>query len=363
MSGNRVGRSTRSGVVLIVTVTVIAACSGGDRAESPQSAGSSSPSSSEEVTASVSPSASPIQLTEPALPEIQTIREAGGVTMRATHTTDWVIVAFGRAWVSGLGKGIGVFDARTGRPQGSVSVPQEPCAAPAAGFGAIWTATCGHIRGVVRIDPRQARVTGQAKLAIAQPESSLGAGEGAVWAIANGTSCSNCVLARIDPETLTITDRFPVPPGASAVRAGLGGVWITYYQDINVLRVNPTNGAIDATIPIGPSPAFLDIGGGAVWVMASADGALCQIDPGSNSLVACTVLDPGGGYGDLTVGNGYVWWRGTQALVDQVDPRSGQVVRRIGLGLGQGDGSAAAGSGQLWISAHDVAKLYRVPLR
>jgi hypothetical protein len=354
----------RSGVALIITATAIAACSGADRAGSPQSDGSSSAASSiGGVTSSASPPASPIQLTEPALPQIQTIREAGGVTMKATHTTDWIIVAFGRAWVSGLGKGIGVFDARTGRPQGSVSVPQEPCAAPAAGFGAIWTATCGHPRGVVRIDPRKARVTGQATLAIAQPESSLGAGEGAVWAIANGTSCSNCVLVRIDPDTVTITDRFRLPPGASAVRAGLGAVWITYFKDINVLRVNPADGAIEATIPIGPNPAFLDIGGGSVWVMASADGALCQIDPDSNSVIACTVLDPGGGYGDLTVGNGYVWWRGVEALVTQVDQRNGKVVRRIGLGLGRGDGSAAAGSGQLWISAHDVAKLYRAPVR
>ena len=36
------------------------------------------------------------------------------------------------------------------------------------------------------------------------------------------------------------------------------------------------------------------------------------------------------------------------------------VVRRIGLS--RGDVSVAAGSGQLWISAHDEATLYRIPL-
>jgi streptogramin lyase len=346
-----------------MTATAIAACSGGDHANGPQSIGSSSAASATgEVTSSAGPSASPIPLSEPALPDIQTIGELGGVTMRATHAADWVVVANGRAWVTGLGKGIGVFDARTGRPQGSVSVPHEPCAAAAVGFGAIWTATCGDTRGVVRIDPHRARVTDRVDLAIAQPESSLGAGEGAVWAIANGTDCSNCVLARIDPATVTITDRFPLPPGASAVRAGLGGVWITYFGDVHVLRVNPTDGAIEATIPVGAKPAFLDIGGGSVWVMASADGALCRIDPTSNRVLSRTVLDPGGAYGDLTVGNGFVWWRGADALVTQVDQRSGEVVRRIGL-AGPGDGSAAAGSGQLWISAHEVARLYRVPVR
>jgi len=39
----------------------------------------------------------------------------------------------------------------------------------------------------------------------------------------------------------------------------------------------------------------------------------------------------------------------------------GRVVRRIGAG--EGSGSAGAGAGQLWISAHDVEKLYRVPVR
>lgn len=358
-----VSRAARSGVALILVAAAVAACSGGDRVDRPQSVGSpSAASTAGEVTSSASPSASPIPLSQPALPEIQTIGALGGVTMKVTHTADWIIVAVGRAWVTGLGRGIGVFDARTGRSEGSVSVPHEPCAAPAAGFGAIWSATCGDVRGVVRIDPHQSRVTGRVELDIAQPESSLGAGEGAVWAIANGNGCSNCILARIDPETVTITDRFPVPPGASAVRAGLGGVWITYFDDLHVLRVNPTDGAIEATIPVGAKPAFLDIGGGSVWVMASVDGALCRIDPQSNRVLSRTVLDPGGGYGDLTVGNGFVWWRGVEALVTQVDQRNGKVVRRIGLG-GVGDGSAAAGSGQLWISAHDVARLFRVPLR
>ena len=42
-------------------------------------------------------------------------------------------------------------------------------------------------------------------------------------------------------------------------------------------------------------------------------------------------------------------------------PVRGRVVRRIGAG--EGSGSAGAGAGQLWISAHDVEKLYRVPVR
>jgi streptogramin lyase len=112
---------------------------------------------------------------------------------------------------------------------------------------------------------------------------------------------------------------------------------------------------------VASAPRFFDLGAGAVWVMAQSAEALCSIDPAGNRLVGCTVIDHGGVEGgDLTIGDGFVWFRGTEALVAQVDP-SGQVVRRIGIG--EGSGSASAGSGQLWISAHDVAKLYRVPVR
>jgi YVTN family beta-propeller protein len=193
-------------------------------------------------------------------------------------------------------------------------------------------------------------------------ESSIGVGEGAVWAIVDGSNCRLCAVARIDPKTLKVTNRYPVPGGASAVRAGLGGVWITNYQTDSLVRLDPSTGKVAATIPVASGPRFFDVGAGAVWVMAQTAGALCRIDPADNRLIGCAVIDPAGVEGgDLTVGNGFVWFRDTEALVAQVDPKSGRVVRRIGPG--EGSGSAAAGFGQLWISAHDVSKLYRVPVR
>jgi hypothetical protein len=68
-------------------------------------------------------------LASPKLPAIQPVAKAGGVAIKATNEADWMLVAYGRAWVAGLGKGVGVYDARTGRPLGSVAVPQVPCAA------------------------------------------------------------------------------------------------------------------------------------------------------------------------------------------------------------------------------------------
>lgn len=281
--------------------------------------------------------------------------------IEATTDGDWVLVAFERAWVSGLGVGVGMFDARTGAALGSVKVPQRPCSAMAEGFGAVWTATCAT-GGVARIDPASGAVTGHVAVAkTSDEESSVGAGEGAVWVIVDGRDCTACAVAKIDPAAMTVVGTFDVPPDASAVRAGLGGVWVTYPGSDRVLRLDPATGRTAASIALPGRPSFLDIGDDAVWVMAQGAGALCRIDPGRNLSTGCTTIDPRGtDGGDVTTGEGYVWYRGTKALVTQVDP-AGRIVRRIGTGAGSG--SAAAGAGQLWISAHEAARLYRVEVR
>jgi hypothetical protein len=192
----------RAGFILAL-LTAAAVAAAGRRWGNGASPATTSTSSGAAASTSSAPPSS-VALAEPKLPAIQSMAKAGGVAIKASHEADWTLVAHSRAWVAGLGKGVGVYDARA--------------------------------------------------------------------------------------------------------------------------------------------------------------GALCPIDPAGNRLVGCTVIDPAGvDGGDLTVGNGFVWFRGTEALVAQVDPKSGRVVRRIGTG--EGSGSTGAGSGQLWISAHDMAKLYRVPVR
>lgn len=337
------------GVLLVVMSLGIAGC-----------AEDSKPAPSEEAASTPSPMPTEVEVGSPKLPKISTVEDLGGEAISATHRADWVLVAFGRAWVSGLGTGIGYFDVTTGQKLGTVNVPEHPCAAPDAGFGSLWTATCMG-PGLSRIDPKSGKVTAHIDVAVpANGESSIGVGEGAVWAIADGDDCFGCELVRIDPRSME-TQSFPVSDGGTAVRAGEGGVWITNVVNDSVEHVDPDSGELVATIPVAGSPRFFDVGLGGVWVMAQSPGALCQIDPTTDQLVACNAIDQFGTEGgDLTVGEGYVWFRGSTQLVAQIDPKAGEVIRRIGKAAGSG--SAAAGSGQLWISAHDVATIYRIPL-
>jgi len=94
---------------------------------------------------------------QPTLPEIESIEKAGGVAIETTPDSDWVLVAFGRAWVSDSQEGVYSFDARTGRALGTVRL-SRPCASMDEGFGSVWTLTCGPT-GVARIDPVERKVT------------------------------------------------------------------------------------------------------------------------------------------------------------------------------------------------------------
>jgi streptogramin lyase len=304
---------------------------------------------------------------EPELPAITTARQAGAQAIPAPTSADWIVVDFGRAWVSAMGDGIGIFDAESGRLLGSVAVPQEPCAAMDSGFGALWTATCGD-RGIARIDPRSGDVTGWVAVDVpAEGESSLGAGEGGVWAIAHGDDCSGCVLVRINPETVEIADTYPVPEGGTAVRAGLGGVWITYAVEDRVAHVDPETGEVVAEIDVGSGARFLDVGEGGVWVMNQSEGSVSHVDPRSDTLVATIPVDGQEVFGgDVIVGEGFVWLRANAELVAQIDPATDRVVARIGRP--QASGGVDANEGQLWITGHFEepdgwhAMLYRIPL-
>ena len=88
-------------VALVLALSLVA-CRDGEGETS-----SASPTPREAPTPSSQP--------EPELPEITSVRQAGGEAIRAPSSADWVLVDFGRAWVSGVGKGIGFYDAQTGR--------------------------------------------------------------------------------------------------------------------------------------------------------------------------------------------------------------------------------------------------------
>ena len=131
-----------------------------------------------------------------------------------------------------------------------------------------------------------------------------------------------------------------LPPGSvsisvgtepSEVAVGEGVVWVSSAEDSAVSRVDP---ALDeATIPVRVSgaPGDLAVGPeGEVWVAIPELGVVQRIDPGTNA----TVPDLRIGVGpedtaiDLAIDE-FLWVSAVDRELLQVDPSSGDVVRRI----------------------------------
>ncbi|HEY6567476.1 MAG TPA: hypothetical protein VI341_08155, partial [Actinomycetota bacterium] len=292
-------RRYRGATIVVTTLFVLAGCTA---EPADPGSGEGSTATPTIADASVAPSASSTPgpfdgLASPPppagekVPPITTVEAAGGQTIPATGgDADWTLVTEGIAWVTGLGGGMARFEAATGRQLSPVKIPEGPCAAAAADFGFVWTATCGK-SGIAKIDPSGAIEAWVPipQLAINHGESTIGAGEGAVWALEDlvgDGSCRGCGLVRIDPKRAEIEDRYEIPPGATAVRAGLGGVWIVYSDENAVLRIDPDTGEVVAAIGVGPFPLFFDVGEGGVWVMNQLDGSVSRIDPDTNEVEA-----------------------------------------------------------------------------
>jgi len=110
-------------------------------------------------------------------------------------------------------------------------------------------------------------------------------------------------------------------------------------------------------------------GENAIWVDTLLENSVSKIDPDSNKVVATFRLDERPQA--LAVGDGAIWVadsrstsiNSVEAVIDQIDPRSGSLVRKVQLpgefiGPGPGTWAMAAGGGSLWAGGQGV--LYRI---
>jgi virginiamycin B lyase len=114
-------------------------------------------------------------------------------------------------------------------------------------------------------------------------------------------------------------------------------------------------------IKVGDGPRFLAIGTDAVWVMNQRAGSVSRVDAGGAVAASIPVSDVPIRGGDIAVGGGSVWVRIEEDLVVRIDPTTNAVVARYGPP--SGSGSVAADGDAAWVSAHDTASLWRLPLR
>jgi virginiamycin B lyase len=286
------------------------------------------------------------------------VNKAGAQKIRITG--DWLAAGRGGIWLSGMEE-IYRLNPRTGRRQAKIPVPQGPCQATDVGAGAVWTATCG-VPGLAKIDTKRNRVARHVALPVSTDyfgEGSIGVGAGAVWLVTDGPDCTACRVSRVDSGSMEVTAEISVLIGAASVRVGAGSVWVTNPVEDVVQRIDPQGRQVIRTINTGRGPRFFDVGKGAAWTLDQVDGTVTRIDADTNRTVRIAARVRGEG-GDLTVGGGFVWARGADKLLTRIDPKRRKVVARYGPS--SGSGAVIVGGGAVWISAHDVNTVWRLPL-
>jgi virginiamycin B lyase len=285
------------------------------------------------------------------------IEKSAAATIDLKGYPDWLEIGFGSLWVSNAGIGaVQRLDVETNKIVAEVKV-NRPCAAMAAGFEAVWVASRAE-KSIFRIDAKTNKVTAAIPLTIADSEASVAAGEGGVWVLTDKKGA----LSRIDPETNKVVAEIPVKPHSYAAMAGYGAVWVTNTGEPrttdngSVQRVDPKTNTVVATIAVRSQPRFLAVGEGAVWVLNQTDGTVSRIDPETNKVEATIEAGVAGAGGDIAAGEGGVWVRGTKVLLVVIDPKTNRVVKRFGPPMGSG--AVRAGNGKVWVSAHDVNKVW-----
>jgi hypothetical protein len=274
---------------------------------------------------------------------------------------DWIVAVGDDVWVAGVEPGVAVFRVGTGERVGSVAIEGELCGAPDEAFGSVWFPTCSP-SAIARVSIATHEVTARIPLELPpEGEFTIGAGEGGVWAVlepAGGVGR----LARIDPASDRAAEEFEVPLGAWSVRAAHGALWVACPAEDRVVRIDPADGSITADIRTGGGPRFLETSDEGVWVLNQTSGSITHVDPRSRRVVATVDLYDGPMKGgDIAIGLGSVWVRGTGELVTRIDPEWHEVVTRIGQPT-MGSASVAAIGGEVWASAGAEGWLFRIPV-
>ena len=93
-------------------------------------------------------------------------------------------------------------------------------------------------------------------------------------------------------------------------------------------------------------------------MLNQSDGTVSRIDPTTNRVTATVTLGAPETGGDIAAGAGAVWVRRKDVLLTRIDAKTNQVTDHFHPPLGSG--AVRVCGGDVWISAHDVHKMWRL---
>ena len=291
------------------------------------------------------------------------IGDLGAESIAVQPFGDFLMSSGDLVWVSGVAPGIVAYDDAM-EPVFEVAAGTV-WAALEFGHGFIWASEAPddvNATTLLRIDPATGTAT---RFALPSPgvpqESSIAVTDDAVWAIVPPQVTGGAwTLVGLDPLSGEMLRTLDVGTDTvAAVRGGFGSLWVTKPTGM-LTRIDPVSGEMLAEIELPLSSTFLAIGPDAVWVTNQL-GDVSRVDPETNKAVATIEANPNGIIGgDIVATPDAVWVQATTRLGVEIDPATNTVVQRVAPSEGSGSVAITA-DGAVWITAHDVLKLYRIP--
>jgi hypothetical protein len=346
----------------VVLAAAMGGCSGTAQTPAPTPAvpssaatpGAGSPASSKPAT----PGLSPHSAASPATSGVIDINALGASKIAAPDSPNFAILADGYLFTTDVNGGMETYDL-SGNAQPKPDLGGA-CAAPDAGFGAVWTATCDGTSGLIRVDTSSfgaapVDIGGQ----IPAADAMIGVGEDGVWMIRLTGKKTELIRVSVQVQDRSVNFTEDAPPGATGVRVGLGAVWTLSPSRNEVTRIDPAAGTTVATIMVGANPLAMAVDEEAVWTL-NGDGTMSRIDPAGNNVAATITLGEPVQSGAIAFGGGFVWVRGSNTLLFKIDPATNQVVARYGPAAGPG--GDAADDSNVWITSSTTNTIWRLPL-
>jgi len=354
-------RSTFSQLLAVAAIVLIGGCSSDDDdqagADVTATAAVTSPAGATtvEVTGAVtapataSVTASP-STAAPASPIIE---------IELLGSPDWLVADDHGVWVRGEPGLVTLIDPATNTEVGQVSVGGEPCQGLGAGAGSIFTCAGGDI---VRIDPQSMTVVATYPVGKAYSQGELAVSGNTLWVLLGDGS----QLLPIDTDTDTPATPIALPVRGTDLAVGDTGLWVASAVDDTVLHLDPTTGALLHTVGVPNSPFSLAIETD-VWAMAAKETV--RIDP-ATGVVDLIVPVGGGDDGSVALSPGVVWVHDDEALFTKIDRSTATLLVDSELEAAGAEiaarmtsaGDSVYAFGSIWATAHDDARLFRVPV-
>jgi virginiamycin B lyase len=176
---------------------------------------------------------------------------------------------------------------------------------------------------------------------------------------------SALVRVRVPLAQLPITARVDVPSSADWMAFGFGAVWVVNYRPDRVSRIDTATNRVTADIPIGRNGCLgIVTSADRVWVATCGDGVMNEIDPRTDSIVRRIPLPiKRGREGAFAFADGSFWvpdnvTDSASSTVVRIDGRTGATLGRIATGA-RSD-VIVAGFGSIWVASSAEGVVVRI---